>query len=59
VKIKQGILNGTLREAYLKHRSRSERKQRNLKQSIRMSQHPRYPSLYGNITSFPKITPSK
>ncbi|RCS34177.1 UPF0236 family transposase-like protein [Heyndrickxia coagulans] len=38
VKIKQGILNGTLREAYLKHRSRSERKQRNLKQSIRMSQ---------------------
>ncbi|WP_348658480.1 hypothetical protein, partial [Heyndrickxia faecalis] len=27
-----------LREAYLKHRSRSERKQRNLKQSIRMSQ---------------------
>ncbi|AKN52466.1 hypothetical protein AB434_0061 [Heyndrickxia coagulans] len=38
VKIKQGMLNGTLREAYLKHRSRSERKQRNLKQSIRMSQ---------------------
>ncbi|MED4322024.1 hypothetical protein P9232_11250, partial [Weizmannia sp. CD-2023] len=38
VKIKQGILNGTLREAYLKHRSRSERKQRNLKQFIRMSQ---------------------
>ncbi|SHF42869.1 hypothetical protein SAMN02745208_02000, partial [Heyndrickxia coagulans DSM 1 = ATCC 7050] len=38
VKIKQGILNGTLREVYLKHRSRSERKQRNLKQSIRMSQ---------------------
>ncbi|MED4322023.1 ISLre2 family transposase, partial [Weizmannia sp. CD-2023] len=38
VKVKQGILNGTLREAYLKHRSRSERKQRNLKQFIRMSQ---------------------
>ncbi|MED4321230.1 ISLre2 family transposase, partial [Weizmannia sp. CD-2023] len=26
---------------------------------FRAPQHPRYPSLYGNITSFPKITPSK
>ncbi|MED4493786.1 ISLre2 family transposase, partial [Heyndrickxia coagulans] len=26
---------------------------------FRAPQHPRCPSLYGNITSFPKITPSK
>ncbi|MED4344633.1 ISLre2 family transposase, partial [Heyndrickxia coagulans] len=26
---------------------------------FRAPQHPRYPSLYRNITSFPKITPSK
>ncbi|WP_172967585.1 UPF0236 family transposase-like protein, partial [Weizmannia acidilactici] len=38
VKIKQGILNRTLREAYLKHRTRSARKQRGLKQAIRLSQ---------------------
>ena len=38
VKVKQGMLNGTLREAYLKHRTRSTKKQRNLKKAIRMSQ---------------------
>ncbi|WP_040400024.1 ISLre2 family transposase, partial [Heyndrickxia acidiproducens] len=38
VKIKQGILNRTLKEAYLKRRTRSARKHRELKQAIRMSQ---------------------
>ncbi|MFZ2464850.1 MAG: UPF0236 family protein, partial [Caldibacillus thermoamylovorans] len=38
VKIKQGILNQTLREAYLKHRTRSGKKQRELKQAIRLSE---------------------
>ncbi|GER68494.1 hypothetical protein BpJC7_29210 [Weizmannia acidilactici] len=35
VKIKQGILNRTLREAYLKHQARSARKQRELKQALK------------------------
>lgn len=37
VKIKQGILNQTLREAYLKHRTRNGKK-RELKQAIRLSE---------------------
>lgn len=38
VKIKQGILNGTLREVYLKDQKRSIRKQREVKKKVRMSQ---------------------
>lgn len=37
VKVKQGILNGTLREVYLKDLKRSVRKQREVKRVIRMS----------------------
>lgn len=37
VKIKQGRLNGTLREAYLKHLHLSARKQREVKRTVRMS----------------------
>ena len=37
VKVKQGILNGTLREVYLASQKRSKRKQRAFKKSIRMS----------------------
>ena len=36
VKIIQGILNKTLREAYLSHHNRSHRKQRNVKYTARM-----------------------
>jgi len=35
VKIKQGILNGTLREVYLSAQNRSKRQQRALKKFIR------------------------
>uniref|UniRef100_UPI000376FA0E ISLre2 family transposase n=1 Tax=Heyndrickxia acidiproducens TaxID=1121084 RepID=UPI000376FA0E len=58
VKIKQGILNRTLREAYLKHRTRSVRKQRELKQAIRISQllkQPVRPSIgvkHGSVSLF-------
>ncbi|MGG5252062.1 ISLre2 family transposase [Neobacillus sp. SM06] len=38
VKIKQGILNQTLREVYLKHQHKSARKQREVKKAVRMSQ---------------------
>lgn len=37
VKVKQGKLNGTLREAYLKDSHRSARKQREVKKVVRMS----------------------
>ena len=38
VKVKQGLLNGTLREVYLTHCRRSERKQRDVKKTVRMTQ---------------------
>lgn len=38
VKIKQGILNQTLREVYLKHQQRSARKQRVMKKVVRVAQ---------------------
>lgn len=44
VKIKQGILNGTLREVYLKDQQRSTRKQREVKKTVRMSQILRQPT---------------
>src|SRR5690625_537553 len=34
VKVKQGILNGTLREVYLMSQKRSKRKQREIKQTV-------------------------
>lgn len=37
VKVKQGILNGTLREVYLSAQDRSARKQRKFKQTVRIS----------------------
>src|SRR5699024_7421449 len=39
VKVKQGILNGTLREVYLMSQKRSKRKQREIKQTMHMSQY--------------------
>ena len=39
VKVKQGMLNGTLREAYLKSQRRTKRKQREVKKDVRMSEH--------------------
>src|SRR5699024_11712271 len=39
VKVKQGILNGTLREGYLMSQKRSKRKQREIKQTVHMSQY--------------------
>lgn len=44
VKVIQGILNGTLRDVYLKHQKRSERKQRHVKQTVRMAQLLRQPT---------------
>ncbi|GFR38522.1 hypothetical protein PRECH8_18180 [Insulibacter thermoxylanivorax] len=44
VKIKQGIFNGTLRAAYLKHMKMSTRKQREVKKVIRMSFYLRQPT---------------
>src|SRR5699024_3977934 len=38
VKVKQGILNGTLREVYLMSQKRSKRKQREIKQTIHKQQ---------------------
>jgi hypothetical protein len=38
VKVKQGILNQTLRDVYLKHQHRSVRKQREVKRTVRMAQ---------------------
>jgi len=37
VKIKQGMLNGTLREIYLASQQRSQRKQREVKRTVRMT----------------------
>jgi hypothetical protein len=37
VKVKQGLLNGTLREVYLTHCRRTERKQREVKKTVRMA----------------------
>jgi len=39
VKVKQGILNGTLREVYLMAQKRSERKQRDVRKAVRMSEY--------------------
>lgn len=44
VKVIQGILNRTLREAYLSQHNRSERKQRNVKKTVRMAQILRQPT---------------
>lgn len=44
VKVKQGILNGTLREVYLENLKRSARKQREVKQVVRMSSYIRQPT---------------
>ncbi|MFB4164042.1 ISLre2 family transposase, partial [Alteribacillus sp. JSM 102045] len=44
VKIKQGICNQTLREAYLKHQPRSTRQQRELRKIVRMTEHLRQPT---------------
>jgi len=39
VKVKQGMLNGTLREVYLMAQKRSERQQRDVRKTVRMSEH--------------------
>ena len=39
VKVKQGMLNGTLREVYLMAQKRSKRKQRDVIKTVRMSEH--------------------
>src|SRR5690625_3435663 len=39
VKVKQGIRNGTLREVYLMAQKRSERKQRDVRDTVRMSEY--------------------
>jgi len=39
VKVKQGILNGTLRDVYLASQRRSKRKQREIKRTVRMSEY--------------------
>lgn len=39
VKVKQGILNGTLRKVYLMAQKRSKRKQRDVRKAVRMSEH--------------------
>jgi len=44
VKIKQGILNGTLREVYLNDQKRSVRKQREVKKTVHMAQILRQPT---------------
>lgn len=44
VKIIQGILNRTLRDVYLKQQKRSERKQRTVKQTVRMAEILRQPT---------------
>ncbi|MEI3602593.1 ISLre2 family transposase [Oceanobacillus sp. SE10311] len=44
VKVKQGILNGTLREVYLENLKRSARKQREFKKIVRMSSYLHQPT---------------
>ncbi|MDQ0216246.1 hypothetical protein J2S13_002687 [Oikeobacillus pervagus] len=44
VNVIQGILNKTLQEAYLSQHHRSDRKQRNVKQTVRMVQILRQPT---------------
>ncbi len=44
VKVKQGILNQTLRNVYVKHQHRSARKQREVKRIVRMSEILRNPT---------------
>lgn len=44
VKVKQGILNGTLRDVYLKDQHRSVRRQREVKKAVRMSEILRQPT---------------
>jgi len=44
VKVKQGILNGTLRDVYLASQQRSKRKQREVKRTVRMSTYLRQPT---------------
>lgn len=56
VKVKQGIFNGTLREAYLKDLQRSVRKQRDLKKVVRMASNlnqPHRPSIGARQGSIP------
>ncbi|MDY0394660.1 hypothetical protein RWE15_09610 [Virgibacillus halophilus] len=45
VKIKQGMLNNTLRRAYLNVNDRSARKQRDVKKAVRVAQFLRQPTL--------------
>lgn len=44
VKIKQGMLNNTLRDAYLKNNERSARKQRDVKKAVKVAQLLRQPT---------------
>src|SRR5699024_9739207 len=44
VKIKQGILNGTLRDVYLKDQRRTSRKQRELKRTVKKAQNLHQPT---------------
>src|SRR5699024_11296825 len=44
VKLKQGIINGTLREVYLEKLKRSVRKQREVKKIVRMSSYLHQPT---------------
>ena len=44
VKVKQGILNGTLRNVYLASQNRSKRKQREVKRVVRMTEYLRQPT---------------
>ena len=44
VKVKQGILNGTLRDVYLASQRRSKRKHREVKRTVRMSEYLRQPT---------------
>src|SRR5690625_239060 len=44
VKVKQGILNGTLRDVYLASQQRSKRKQREVRRTVRMSTYLRQPT---------------
>lgn len=44
VKVKQGMINGTLRGVYLKHQRRSAREHRRVKQTVRMSAYLKQPT---------------
>ena len=60
VKVKQGKLNGTLRESYLKDLHRSTRKQREVKRVVRMATYlhqPVRPSIGAKQGSFALYAP--